>query len=313
MNAMEIVCLCDTHDLKRFFAAAFEATHPWLRLVNPDEVSDPLAINHAFAFSPGKDAFVPYPNLRMISSAGAGIDVLLGHPGVAQDVVISRVKLEEQAEMIAAFAMWHIIDWQRKISDYPALQKRKEWAPINRTAPTEFPVGVLGYGLIGGTLARRLHDLKYPVLAYGSKPRHDDGIEIASGADGLKRIANSCRAIVNLLPLTDETTGILSSELFAEMRDDALIINLGRGSHLVEPDLIAALEKGRPAGAALDVFAVEPLPQSHPFWEHDKIRITPHIAGYAEPSSVVRFVAEGIAAFERGAQPEGIVDRSRGY
>ncbi|MCK0102746.1 NAD(P)-dependent oxidoreductase [Pseudohalocynthiibacter sp. F2068] len=313
MEALELVCLCDDYDLKDIFGSAFEEHHPWIHLVNPDEVSVPSAIRHAFAFNPGPNAFLPYPNLRLISSAGAGIDALVRHLGVAPDVAISRVKLEEQAEMIAAFAMWHIIGWQRKLLDYPAQQKRKEWKPINRTTPSNFPVGILGYGHMGATLGRRLYDLNYPVTAYASKARNDDGINIVSGTEGLLQIANNSRAVVNLLPLTDATTGILSSEFFSVMRDDAMVINLGRGGHLVEADLVSALEKGHPASAALDTFATEPLPEEHPFWSCDKILITPHVAGDAEQTSVAQFVARGIAQFENGKQPDGIVDRNRGY
>lgn len=313
MDTIELVCLCDNYDLKDIFSSGFEDDYPWISLVNPDEVSDPLAIRHAFAFNPGSDAFRPYPNLCLISCAGAGVDALLKHSGVAQGVGIARVKLEEQAEMIAAFAMWHIIGWQRKLLDYPLQQRRKNWSVINRTPPSRFPVGILGYGHLGGTLARRLHDLNYPVTAYGSKSRHDDGIKVVSGTEGLAQIAKSNRAVVNLLPLTDATAGVLSSGFFAAMRDDAIIINLGRGGHLIDSDLIAALDNGRPAIAALDTFLVEPLPEDHPFWDHDRITITPHVAGNAEQSDVCKFVADGIAQFERGEQPDGIVDRDRGY
>ncbi|MEL7259095.1 MAG: NAD(P)-dependent oxidoreductase [Pseudomonadota bacterium] len=313
MNMIDLVCLCDEYDLKGMFGSAFEKDFPWINLVNPAEISDPSAIRHAFAFSPGPEAFSPFPNLRLVSSAGAGVDALLNHPDLAPDVVISRVKLEEQAEMIAGFAIWHIIGWQRRLLDYPALQRRKEWSPINRTSPSTFPVGILGIGHIGGTLARRLNDLNFPVLGYGSTSRNFDGIEVVSGKSGLEQLASTSRAIVNLLPLTEATTGILSADLFAKMREDAILINLGRGAHLVEPDLVAALDIGRPAATALDTFASEPLPKDHPFWSHEKIMITPHVAGDANEAQVAVFVANGIVAFEKGERPEGFVVRSRGY
>jgi glyoxylate/hydroxypyruvate reductase A len=313
MNMIDLVCLCDEYDLKDIFASAFEKDYPWINLANPTEVSDPSAIRHAFAFSPGPEAFSPFPNIRLVSSAGAGVDALLHHPGLAPDIVVSRVKLEEQAEMIAGFAIWHIIGWQRKLLEYPALQRRKEWSPINRTTPSTFPVGILGFGHIGGTLARRLYDLNFPVLAYGSASRHVGGIEVVSGNAGLEQLANTSLAIVNLLPLTEATTGMLSAKFFAKMRDDAILINLGRGAHLVEPDLVAAIDIGRPAAAALDTLASEPLPKDHPFWGHDKIMITPHVAGDASETQVAAFVANGIIQFEKGKRPDGFVDRGRGY
>lgn len=312
MGPLELVCLCDEYDLKGMFGAAFEE-HPWIRLVTPEDVSTPGDIRHALVFSPGPEAFRPYPALRLVSCAGAGVDALLRHPGLAPEIAISRIKLAEQAEMIAAFAMWHIIGWQRRLASYPAQQKRKEWNPINRTAPSSFPVGILGYGHMGATLARRLHDLNYPVTAYASNARDDAGVTVLSGPGGLSRIANNCLAIVNLLPLTPGTEGILSAAFFAMMRKDAIIINLGRGGHLVEADLVSALEHGHIAAAALDTFATEPLPREHPFWDHDRVFITPHVAGDADPSAVAQFVADGIVRFENGKRPEGMVDRNRGY
>ena len=119
--------------------------------------------------------------------------------------------------------------------------------------------------------------------------------------------------LVNLLPLTPETEGLLSAEVFAEMRDDAILIQLGRGGHMVEEDLLSALDLGRPAMAALDVFANEPLPEDHPFWHHERVMITPHVASDAAPEVLARWVGDGIRQFEQDGTTKGLVDRRRGY
>ncbi|MEM9046604.1 MAG: NAD(P)-dependent oxidoreductase [Pseudomonadota bacterium] len=195
----------------------------------------------------------------------------------------------------------------------PRASAAREWAIINLTPPNHFKVGLLGTGKIGGELARALAGLGYQVTGYGSRAREEDGYRVLSGPEGLSAIAAENHAVVNLLPLTDETRGVLHAGFFGQMREDAILIQLGRGGHLVEDDLLAALEAGRPALAALDVFAHEPLAPGHPFWSHPKVMVTPHVAGDADFGVTARFIAEGIAAHERGEHPKGLVSRQRGY
>lgn len=313
MTPVDVVCLCETYDLKGFFGADFAQSQPHIQLLRPEEVRDPTAIRHAFAFNPGPDAFAAYPNLAMVSSGGAGVDGLLLNPSLRPEILVSRMMVTEQADMIAGFALWHIIGWQRQMAQYQAQQRSRVWDAFNREGPGGFPVGILGYGQLGGTLARALIGLGYPVRVYGSRARVEDGVEVLAGVDGLAEVLRESHAVVNMLPLTDATIGILNAETFAQMREDAILIHVGRGGHLVEDDLVAALEAGRPAHAVLDVFTTEPLPDDHVFWGHDKITVTPHVAGEPKPAIAATFAVEGIAAFERGEQPLGYVDRDRGY
>ena len=313
MKKTDVVCLCELYDLKSWFKPHFERDNPWINLVLPDEVAEPRKIEHAIAFSPGPEAFDPYPGLKLVSCAGAGVDALLGNPGLGSGTAVSRIVIPEQAQMIAAFALWFIVGWQRRMWEYFPLQKSGEWKPINRTPPSAFPVGILGHGSIGSSLAKTLTQLGYPVHAYGSRPRTQDGVEVVSGRRDLFALAAKVRALVNVLPLTPDTEGLLSAPLFSRMREDAILVQLGRGAHLVDGDLIEALDNGRPGMAALDVFASEPLVPDHPFWTHDKVMITPHVAGDADFRAIARFVADGIRAFDSGRDPAGLVDRNRGY
>ena len=313
MRDTEVVCLCELYDLKEMYEAAFAAKHPWVRLLRPSEVTAPETIRHAFAFCPGRQAFDPFPKLALVSSMGAGVDGLLTHPGLRPEIAVSRLVDPEQAQMMAGFALWFIIGWQRQMWRYGEQQRAGDWAPINRSAPSQFPVGILGFGNMGRSLAGTLRHLGFPVTAFASKAGTKDSVEVLAGHDGLIRLAATSQALVNLLPLTAETEGILSADVFSEMRDDAILIHLGRGGHLVEEDLLHALAEGRPAMAALDVFASEPLPADHPFWHHDKVMITPHVASDAAPEVLADWIARGILRFQAGTSPEGLVDRSRGY
>jgi len=313
MERVDLVCLCQQYDLKQMYGAGFAAGYPWIRMLFPDEVADPASIRYALAFRPTEDAFDPYPNLKMVQGGGAGVDALLAHPGLRPGIALRRIINPEQARMMAAFALYYITGWQRRMWDYADQQKAQVWRTVNLTTPSEFPVGLLGFGNMARPLAEALTALGYPVTAYASGPRDGGAVRVVTGPEGLMRIACESHAVVNLLPLTDATRGILNARFFAAMREDAMLIQLGRGGHLVEPDLIAALDRGRPAMAALDVMAAEPLPPADPLWRHPKVMLTPHVASESDADSAARFIAEGILAFERGETPEGIVDRARGY
>lgn len=313
MDKIDLVCLCDNYDLKGMFGAGFAARHPLINLIAPDEVTDPTRIRHAFAFAPGPDAFAPYPNLAMVHGAGAGVDALLAHPGLSADMPLRRVVNAEQARMMAGFAAWYVVGWHRRMWDYAQLQSERNWKVVNLSTPSDFPVGILGYGNMGATVARALKAMGFPVTAFAGTAHTDDGVAVLTGPDGLRAIAAQSRAVINLLPLTEATRGILDADFFAAMREDAILIQLGRGEHLVEPDLMAALDRGRPAMAALDVMVTEPLPRDHPFWTHPKIMLTPHVACESDPDRISDWVAEGIRQFERGETPEGLVDREKGY
>ena len=219
----------------------------------------------------------------------------------------------EQARMMAEFAIWYITGWHRRMWSYAPQQSAGIWQVINLATPSDFPVGLLGYGNMGKTLAAALGVLGFPVTAYAGSPREGGEVRVVSGPDGLSQIARTSSAVVNLLPLTDQTRGILCTGFFERMRDDAILIQLGRGGHLIEEDLLAALDNNRPAMAALDVTATEPLPADHPFWSHGKVMLTPHVASESDPATAARVIAEGILNFERGEAPVGLVDRQKGY
>lgn len=313
MAVLDVVCLSEGFDLKALFEAPFGEHAPGLRLLNPDEVAKPSTVRFALAHDPASDAFQRFPGLKLVCAWGAGVDGLVLHPGLPEGLAIKRMTDPAQAQMMAGFAAYYVTGWQRRMFDYPALQARRVWAPLNWTLPQEFPVGLLGYGKMGAAIAGALAAMGFPVMAWASRARREPQAEVLSGAKGFDRVIRESAAVINVLPLTSETEGLLNADVFVRMRDDAILIQLGRGEHVIEADLLAALDAGRPAMAAIDVVREEPLPTDNPLWAHPRVMLTPHAASTASDAGVARSVAEGIAAFEAGEVPVGLVERSRGY
>ena len=310
---IDVVCLSEGYDLKAKFDAAIADHAPGLRLINPSDCSDPKAVKFALAHDPAPGAFDIFSELQLICAWGAGVDGLLLHPGLPKHVAIKRMTDPAQAQMMAAFAAYYVTGWQRRMFDYPRQQASREWHEVNTVMPQEFPVGLLGFGKMGEAVAHGLAAMGFPVTAWASRVRTEPDAKVLAGAEGFDRVVSGSAALINVLPLTPATDGLLNAEVFMRMRKDAILIQLARGAHLNEPDLLAALDKGRPAMAALDVMTAEPLPEDSPLWSHPRIMITPHIASSASPAGVARSVAEGIAAFAEGDTPDGLVDRARGY
>ncbi|MEM6942721.1 MAG: glyoxylate/hydroxypyruvate reductase A [Pseudomonadota bacterium] len=312
MSVTDIVCLCSIYDLKDLYSEGFGG-HQELRLLRPEEVEDPAAIEVAIGFAPGPGDLAGFPNLRLLCSVGAGVDGLLTHPGLHDGIALVRMVNPEQARMMAGFSAYHVVAWHRRLWEYPAMQEARRWETLDATPPSSFPVAILGWGNMGRATGRVLADLGYPVTGWAGSPREEGGIRVLAGEAALPDLLNEARAVVNLLPLTDTTRGILDAERFAMMREDAILVQLGRGGHLVEGDLIAALDAGRPAVAALDVTEIEPLPPESPLWSHPKVRITPHVASENSAEAVAGAVAANLRRWRAGEPLVGVVDRSRGY
>lgn len=308
----DIVCLCTHYDLKALYGEGF-ARHPSLRLRAPEEVDDPGKIEIAIAFNPPPDAFERFAGLKLLHSVGAGVDGLLKHPGLRPEMTVVRMVNPEQARMMAGFAVWHVVSWHRRLWEYPGQQARRHWEVLDVSAPSTFPVAVLGWGNMGRACGEALAGLGYPVTAWAGAARKEAGIPILAGSDGLAEVLAEARVVVNVLPLTAATAGVLDARCFEMMRPDTLLVQLGRGGHLVEADLVAALDAGCPAMAALDVMETEPLPSESPLWAHPKIRVTPHCASESSAEAVADAVAANVARWQIGEPMTGVVDRGRGY
>lgn len=262
---------------------------------------DRASIEIAVTANPPPGQLAMLPNLRFIQSAWAGVDGMLSDPALPRHTPLARLIDPTLAAQMAEAVAAHVLALHRQAPAYAAQQARGLWAKLPQPPTTERSVGLLGYGEMGRTCGKTLTALGFP-LAHWSRRAGD-----------LATLLADSEIVVNLLPLTPETRGILSRDTFARMRPGAAIINVGRGGHLAEADLIPALDSGRLSHAILDVFETEPLPADHPFWRHPKITITPHAAAITDPASGALRVAENIARFRAGEPVVGLVSREAGY
>ncbi|MEM7693334.1 MAG: NAD(P)-dependent oxidoreductase [Pseudomonadota bacterium] len=306
------VAVCARVPIKRLFAPVFAARG--LTLLNPDEVTDPAAITFALSFLPADDAFAPFKNLRLAASIGAGAEAIVRAKSLPADVPVVRMMDDDQADQMAAFALFHIVYWHRRFDDLLAAAKDGRWARDNAArSPREKTVGVLGYGVMGARIAAVAADLGYQVRAFTRTPRTGDPrLQFFHGPQRDAFLAKVDFLVV-VLPTTPETAGFVDAACLAALPKGAVVIHLGRGGQVVEDDLVAALDAGHLAGASLDVFVTEPLPADHPLWRHPKILATPHTASQATDEAVATLVTDGLAALARGAAPPGLVDRAAGY
>jgi len=277
----------------------------WPRCGDPTEIVAAVTWNHP----PGELA--RFPNLRLVSSYGAGVDHLLADPTLPTDVVLARFVDDRLADDMAEYVLTAVLAWRRGWAAHRDAQRAARWEP--RPYPRSTAVLVLGLGRLGGAAARRLAAAGFPTTGWSRTPRDVPGIPSVHGPEGLREALPQADVVVCMLPLTPATEGILDCRLFAAVRPGAYLIHVGRGRHLVEDDLLAALDEGRLAGACLDVFAEEPLPVGHPFWSDPRITVTPHVAALTDPASIAEQLVADLQAVARGEPVRHPVDRARGY
>lgn len=271
------------------------------------------AIRYALVWRQPPGSLAHLPNLKAILVLGAGVDSVLSAPELPADVPVVRLVDVGFPAQMAEYAMYAVLRFQRRMGELESLQRQARWNQIDPFFTRDFPVGVMGLGVIGAVVAQRLAAAGYAVAGWAKSPKRLDGVEVFAGSEPLKKFLCRSRVVVNALPLTPQTENILDAAAFAAMPRGGYVVNMGRGAHVVDRDLIAALDSGQLDGAMLDVFREEPLPSSHPFWRHPKIVITPHVAAPTIASEAQAQVIENIRRLERGDPPIGVVDLTRGY
>jgi glyoxylate/hydroxypyruvate reductase A len=264
-------------------------------------------------WKPPRGFLAQFPNLKAILALGAGVDPIPTDPSLPKGVPLLRLVDVGFPARMAEYAMYAVLHFQRRMGDIEALQRQARWNQLDPFFIRDFPVGVMGLGVIGTVVAQRLAAAGYVVAGWARSPKQLDGVEVFAGSETFKEFLSRSRVVINALPLTPQTENVLDAAAFAAMPKGGCVVNIGRGAHLVDRDLIAALDSGQLDGAMLDVFREEPLPSSHPFWRHPKIVVTPHVAAPTIASEVQAQVIENIRRLERGDPPIGLVDIARGY
>lgn len=254
-----------------------------------------------------------FPNLKAVSSLGAGVDHLLSDESLPESVDICRVYSHSLVQQMNEYITGAVISIRRHFARYIRQKDQQQWQVHGRGQVAGSRIGVMGLGAIGGPVAGRLAQLGYSVSGWSRTSRDLNGINCFAGRGELGNFLRNTQTLICLLPLTSETEGILNLDLFKQMQPPGWIINAARGNHLVDEDLIYALDSGLLEGAWLDVFSEEPLPGNHPFWNRPNIIITPHIASLTQPEEVAEQIAENYNRTLSGMTPRKVVDRTKGY
>ena len=276
--------------------------------------SGPLdSVRYALVWNPPRGFLAQFSNLKAILALGAGVDPIPTDPALPKGVPLLRLVDVGFPAQMAEYAVYAVLRFQRRMGELETLQRQARWYQLDPFFIRDFPVGVMGLGVIGAVVAQRLAAAGYAVAGWARNLKRLDGVEVFSGRENLEKFLSRSRVVINALPLTPQTENILDAAAFAAMPRGGYIVNMGRGAHVVDRDLIAALDSGQVDGAMLDVFREEPLPSSHPFWRHPKIVVTPHVAAPTIASEVQAQVVENIRRVERGDPPIGLVDIARGY
>jgi len=293
--------------------SAFAAELPDLEIRIWPEIGDASEIEIAAVGPAPRGALAALPNLRLIVSLLAGQEILLSDPTLPRHVPIVRASNPDGDAMMNEIALLHVLRHHRHLTEYQLQQQRREWKAQPRVRAGEKKVGVMGLGLIGLAIARTLRAHGFDVAGWARNPRDIPGIQVFHGPDQLPAFLGRSEIVVNMLALTKATENILCRATFALMPRGAAVINLARGQHVVDADLIAALDAGQLAAATLDVFRQEPLPADSPLWAHPRITIMPHVARRLEVEAIAHRVCENVRRLHQGQELLYRIDRDAGY
>ncbi|MBA4343899.1 MAG: glyoxylate/hydroxypyruvate reductase A [Methylibium sp.] len=286
----------------------------WL-LDAPRDAAEAAAVEVAIVANPAHGVLQGLPNLRLIQSVWAGVDKLLTDPTLPAGVPLARMVDPAMNEAMVQTALWALLGLHRGFLEVQAQQQQALWRQPEQLRAHEWQVLVLGLGELGGRVARTLSSLGYAVSGWSTtmRPAQQDGVNCLQGEAALAQALAAADTVINLLPLTESTRGFFNAARFAQMKRGASLVNLARGAHVLEADLLAALDARQLSHAVLDVFTVEPLPAEHAFWRHAHITVLPHTAAQTDPRSAAAVVAANLQAL-RSSQPLAHrVERQRGY
>lgn len=276
------------------------------------DIGDPARVRFLAAWQPPDDIAARFPNLELLFSSGAGVDQF-DFAALPPELPVVRMVEPGIIRGMVEYVTHAVLDLHRDMPAYRRQQQRGAWKPLQVKPASERRVGVLGLGSLGQAVLAQLLPFGFDCAGWSRSRRAVDGVQCHAGAQELDAFLQRTDILVCLLPLTDETRGLLNAGLFARLPAGAALVHVGRGPQLVASDLITALDAGRLGEAVLDVTDPEPLPPEHPLWHHPRIRITPHIASMTQPESAAEVVLENLRRFEAGEPMIGLVDRARGY
>lgn len=302
------------------FCCTDSAPDPWLQGLRAALPGADIALwapgappaDYAVVWAPPQQFFDEQPQLKAAFNIGAGVDALLKLQLPRQTQIV-RLDDAGMSVQMAEYVCHAVIRHFREFDAYEADTHQGKWSFRKPRARADFPVGIMGLGVLGERVARALAHFEFPVNGWSRAPKVVEGVRCFSGADGFKDFLAASRVLVCLLPLTDGTRDVMNRDTLSRLQAGGYVINVARGAHLVDEDLLALLDSGHLAGATLDVFRTEPLPVGHAFWKHPKITVTPHTSARTLRSESIAQIAGKLAALQRGESVAGVVDPRRGY
>ena len=268
--------------------------------------------DHAIVWAPPQQFIDEQARLQTLFNIGAGVDALL-QLQLPPQLQVVRLDDAGMSVQMAEYVCHAVIRHFRELDAYEADTQAGRWSFRKPRLRADFPVGVMGLGVLGQRVAQALQVFEFPVNGYSRSPKDLPGIRCFSGPDGLADFLAATRVLVNLMPLTPETENMLNTRTLSLLQPGGYVINVARGKHLVEQDLLDLIDQGHLVGAMLDVFRTEPLPAEHAFWQHPKITLTPHTSARTLRDQSLAQIVGKIQALQRGDPINGIVDHHRGY
>lgn len=302
------------------FSCSHTRAAPWLdgfrealpQATIEDWVAGDLQADYAVVWSPPQQFMDEQAGLKAIFNIGAGVDALMNLRLPPRSLVV-RIDDGGMAVQMAEFVCHALIRHFRELDCYEDDVRHGAWSYRKPRRRGECPVGIMGLGVLGERVARAVAQFEFPVLGWSRSAKELPGVRCFAGEAQFDAFLRATRVLVCLLPLTPETHNIMNAANLSRLMPGGYVINVARGAHLVDEDLIALLDSGHLAGATLDVFRIEPLPEQHPFWTHPKITVTPHTSARTLRDETIAQIAGKIGALERGEPIAGVVDLKKGY
>ncbi len=284
-------------------------------MVWPDDAPDtPEDVDYVLVWKPEPGLLKRFANTKAIFNMGAGVDALLRDPDLPAGVPIVRLVDPVLTSGMVEYVVHWVLHFHRSFHEYARLQRQGVWKEQMPPFTAKRAVGFLGLGELATASAQALQALGFKNIAGWSRTKKDlPGIESFAGADSLRPFLERSEILITLLPLTDATRAFVNTETLGHLPDGAFIINPGRGALIDDDALLAALDSGKIAAAALDTFEPEPLPGEHPFWGHERVALTPHVASITVAGAAAEIIVEGIKKMEAGEMPDNVVDVKAGY
>ena len=308
---MALSLICPTKDPTPW-VTAIQAIDPAIDLrVWPND-GDKADITFALVWAQPQGIFTQYPNLQVVSSMGAGVDNLLQDTSIPTQATLVRMVDPRLVSQMGDYVLAATLNHVRQFPTYAQQQQQQQWQPLQPRNIDEVTVGVMGLGQIGSTVAHRLAQEGFQVVGWSRRPKSMVDVQVFSGQE-LTDFLVASEILICLLPLTAETENILNIDTLGQLPEGAYVINVARGNHLVEEDLLSLLNNNHLTGACLDVFRQEPIPQEHPFWSHPKVMVTPHIASLTDPVSVAPQIVENYRRMQNKQPLLNLVDIQQGY